>query len=110
MRGPTRGPMRGSRATMGCTRSVPTRPTGTTVAPASRASFATPGRPRYSRPSGDLVPSGKMPSTFPCRSTGSAASSASRLARPPDRSTGIWFSPDITARMGCDRKYSSLAR
>ena len=36
---------RGKLAPIGCTRSVPTRPTGTTGTPAVRASQATPVRP-----------------------------------------------------------------
>jgi hypothetical protein len=51
-----------------------------------------------------------MPSTLPSRSTGRAASSAIRLARPPERSTGIWLSPSISERVSGLTKYSFLAR
>ena len=49
---------RGKLAPIGCTRSVPMRPTGTTGTPAVSARKATPVRPRYRRPSRERVPSG----------------------------------------------------
>ena len=51
-------PGRGTTEPGGSTRRVPTMPTGMTGSPDFRASQPTPGRPRYSRPSGDRVPSG----------------------------------------------------
>jgi hypothetical protein len=54
---PTR-PGRGSTRPGGSTRRVPDMATGMTGSPDFSASQPTPGRPRYRRPSGDLVPSG----------------------------------------------------
>jgi len=51
-------PGRGSTRPGGSTRRVPWMPTGRTGSPDFSASQPTPGRPRYSRPSGDRVPSG----------------------------------------------------
>ena len=51
-------PGRGTKWPGGSTRPVPNMPTGITGRPDFSASQPTPGRPRYSRPSGELVPSG----------------------------------------------------
>jgi len=50
--------IRGMVRPIGCTSSVPIMATGSTGTPPSSASRATPVLPRYSRPSGDRVPSG----------------------------------------------------
>ena len=51
-------PGRGTTCPGGSTRLVPSMATGMTGSPDFSASQPTPGRPRYSRPSGDRVPSG----------------------------------------------------
>jgi len=51
-------PSRGMTRPGGSTRPVPIMATGMTGSPELMASQPTPGRARYRRPSGDLVPSG----------------------------------------------------
>ena len=94
---------------------MPSIATGRTGAPVRIASRATPVRPRYSRPSGERVPSGWIANTPPSSSTRAEVSSASRAARPPDRSTAM--APTLRKnvaitwpRMPPPVKYSCLPR
>ena len=66
---------------------MPVIPTGTIGTSAAAAMRAIPDRKRYSRPSVERVPSGKMPISAPARSNVTATSRALRSALP--RSTGI---------------------
>ena len=75
----------------GCTSRVPTSPTGTTGAPVRSATRATPVRNLYSRPSGERVPSGKMPSALPvAQHLDADVDRRARPARVSPRSTGTW--------------------
>ncbi len=72
----------------GLTTSVPIIATGITGIPVSSARRASPVLPLYSRPSGDRVPSGYMPSSLPSSSRRLAVSSAACAASASVRSIG----------------------
>ncbi len=94
---------------------MPTRPTGTTGAPLRIASRATPVRNLCSRPSGERVPSGKIPSARPSSSTSTPVSMTAAADRMSVRATGTWPIPRKNAAMARPRspgvvKYSALAK
>ena len=67
---------------------MPVTPTGITGTRASNAIRATPVLPRYSRPSGERVPSGNSITSPPAPSASTAALIAAMDAEPPSRFTG----------------------
>ena len=69
---------------------VPIIATGITGTPVSSASRASPVLPLYSRPSGERVPSGYMPSNLPSSRTRLAVSSAACAESALLRSIGTW--------------------
>ena len=74
----------------GLTSLVPIIATGMTGTPVSSASRASPVLPLYSRPSGERVPSGYMPSSLPWSSSRLAVSSAACAESASVRSIGTW--------------------
>ncbi len=74
----------------GLTTSVPIIATGMTGTPLSRATLASPVLPLYSRPSGERVPSGYMPSSLPSARIRCAVVSAACAESASVRSIGTW--------------------
>jgi hypothetical protein len=84
---------RGSMAPRGKARSVPVIPAGITGTPEWSAILATPVFPRCSRPSGDRVPSGKIPTSRPDRTASTAAVTELRAAPRSSVATGMTPAP-----------------
>ena len=109
---PNRTSMRlgfGTLAPAGMASNVPMSAAGMTATRDARAIRAAPVRPRYILPSGERVPSGKMPTSFPSFRARIATSRAATESGPP-RCTGIVPAPLKNHRVFQLRKYSALAR
>lgn len=85
-------------------------PAGITGAPVSNAILATPVFPLCSRPSGDLVPSGKMPTSRPERTASAAAATAPLTARGSSVATGMTPAPARIQRNAGLSMYFTLVR
>ena len=101
---------RGSLAPRGKARSVPMIPAGITGAPDSSAILATPVFPRCSRPSGERVPSGKIPTSRPSCTAWTAAVTVLRAVPASSVATGMTPAPARNQRSSGLSMYLTLVR